>query len=64
VTVASPCTGICRLEPMTGRCLGCRRTAEEITAWPDSSDAEKHRILAALPARQRRYGAGGVANGR
>jgi predicted Fe-S protein YdhL (DUF1289 family) len=26
----SPCVGICRLHPETGRCIGCHRTAEEI----------------------------------
>ncbi len=31
--VASPCTGVCRMDAATGWCVGCRRTIDEIVAW-------------------------------
>jgi predicted Fe-S protein YdhL (DUF1289 family) len=58
--VASPCINVCRIDLRTGWCEGCRRTVEEITRWPVADDAERRRILAALPARQK----GGRRQGR
>ncbi len=42
---ASPCVAICRLDPVTRRCIGCGRTMDEIAAWPDLDDEERRRIL-------------------
>jgi len=47
----SPCINICRIQPDTGWCEGCKRTVEEIMAWPVASDAEKRSILKRLPDR-------------
>ena len=55
-TPASPCLGICLMDPKTRQCRGCLRTVEEIAAWYEASAAEKRAILAALEAR--RSGAG------
>jgi len=30
----TPCIHVCELDPGTGLCRGCHRTAEEICAWP------------------------------
>jgi len=49
---ASPCTGICRIDPATGWCEGCRRTLEEIADWPMLNGHEKREVLIRLPARQ------------
>ena len=49
--VASPCVGVCRLEPAQPYCLGCKRTIEEIAAWPKLTQAQKLEILRLLPAR-------------
>jgi len=52
-TVASPCIGLCRLDP-DGTCGGCLRTGGEIAAWSRLADAERRRIMeAVLPARER-----------
>ena len=48
---ASPCLGICLMDPMTRMCRGCRRTIAEIAGWYDASPAEKRAILARLAAR-------------
>lgn len=45
-TVASPCIGVCSMDDLSGLCLGCYRTIEEIQAWWDMDDASKQAILA------------------
>jgi predicted Fe-S protein YdhL (DUF1289 family) len=37
-TVASPCIGICKLDPLTKLCEGCFRTGEEISLWRDADN--------------------------
>jgi uncharacterized protein len=54
----SPCTAVCIIDPASGFCRGCTRTIGEIAGWLGFSDAEKQRILAALPERQRRARSG------
>lgn len=50
-TIASPCSGVCQLDP-TGLCLGCRRTGLEIAHWRQMSDTERGRYMREiLPAR-------------
>jgi uncharacterized protein len=49
--VPSPCINICRIEPATGVCEGCRRTLEEITDWRTLSDPAKREVWALLEQR-------------
>ena len=49
---ASPCLGICLMDPATRMCRGCLRTVEEIRAWYEASVAEKRAILARLELRR------------
>ena len=53
---ASPCLGICLMDPATRMCRGCLRTVEEIRAWYEASAAEKRAILARLELRRRNLG--------
>ena len=48
----SPCNKVCRLEQ--GICVGCFRTASEISMWSMISDATAQAVIAELPERQRR----------
>jgi predicted Fe-S protein YdhL (DUF1289 family) len=48
VNATSPCIGLCRLDPRSGLCLGCKRTVDEIAAWPGLSAAERATILGRL----------------
>lgn len=41
--VPSPCVRICRLQD--GICVGCKRTAEEITLWTRFTDSQKLAVL-------------------
>ena len=53
--VASPCTGICRLDPHTQVCVGCLRSLEEIAAWSRMDDSQRLAVLAVV-ARRREEG--------
>ena len=50
--VPSPCINVCRIDAANGRCLGCRRTLDEIAAWGRLDDAGKRAIWQQLPARE------------
>ncbi|GAP35836.1 DUF1289 domain-containing protein [Piscinibacter sakaiensis] len=50
--VPSPCIDVCRMDPATGWCLGCRRTIDEIAAWSRMDDAARRRVWALLPDRR------------
>ena len=43
--IESPCNGVCAIDAR-GACLGCRRTLDEIAAWPTAGDEAKRAILA------------------
>lgn len=51
MTVASPCVGTCKLDPVTGWCLGCARTGDEMADWRERTEAERTAIWEALPQR-------------
>lgn len=50
--VPSPCTGICRIDPATDRCMGCRRTLDEIADWPALPPKAQRRLLDKLRLRR------------
>ena len=50
--IATPCVKVCELDPVTGLCLGCRRTGDEIAAWTRLSDAERAAIMREAPQRR------------
>jgi predicted Fe-S protein YdhL (DUF1289 family) len=52
----SPCVSVCQMDPMTGYCVGCLRTIDEIRDWIISTPDERNRILAQLPGRKERSG--------
>lgn len=45
VDPASPCIGVCVLDPASAQCRGCGRTGAEIQAWPWASAQERRLIL-------------------
>jgi predicted Fe-S protein YdhL (DUF1289 family) len=48
----SPCISVCQMDPMTGYCVGCTRTIDEIRDWIISTPDERHAILAKIAARR------------
>ncbi len=51
--ISSPCTKLCILDPATGLCEGCGRSAGEIGRWAGMSETERRSIMAGLKARRR-----------
>ncbi|HEY9193111.1 MAG TPA: DUF1289 domain-containing protein [Methyloversatilis sp.] len=43
--IASPCTGVCRLNPVSALCEGCLRSGDEIACWGSTTDQHRARIL-------------------
>ena len=54
--IDSPCINICHMSPRLGVCTGCCRTLDEIARWSELGEAERARVMAALPGRRRRLG--------
>ena len=50
---SSPCVKICVLDPLSGLCIGCGRTGEEIAAWASLSETARLEIMAGLDIRLR-----------
>ena len=48
----TPCIRVCTMDPQRGACVGCCRTLDEIVHWSAMTDAERERIMAALPQRR------------
>ena len=55
-TVASPCTGICKLDTVTSWCLGCGRDGQEIADWRHQSEAWRGAVWEAIPTRLAQMG--------
>jgi hypothetical protein len=47
IPVASPCTGICRVNE-ANICIDCERTLEEIAAWSRMDEHERQAVLGRL----------------
>ena len=58
VSVPSPCVGFCRLDEVSGICIGCARSKVEIASWKDAPVATLERIWSELPERRVRLGIG------
>ena len=50
--LASPCTGVCRIDAASGLCAGCRRTLDEIAGWSSMGDAGRHAVWQRLVLRR------------
>jgi uncharacterized protein len=61
--VASPCVGLCRIDPASQWCEGCFRTLDEIAAWSALDDEAKRQVIRLLPLRQQRVFDGGQGGG-
>ena len=66
--ISTPCVKTCVVDPVSGFCVGCGRTVDEIAAWPAMSEDARLAAMAGLEgrlvamrsraARGRRAGAG------
>lgn len=62
--IPSPCVGVCAVNPVSGHCVGCLRSIEEIGAWPRASNEERLAILNELKERRRAVGRTSAADQR
>lgn len=60
-TVPSPCVDVCKMDAATGRCTGCLRTLDEISAWPRLDDAARRALWLRLHERRAQQDAATVA---
>ncbi len=60
-SITTPCVKVCIVDGASGLCLGCWRTLVEIGGWSGFTDAERARIMAALPERARGGGSASLA---
>jgi hypothetical protein len=51
MAIASPCTKVCTMDPVSDLCIGCGRSLAEIARWGTMTDEERQRIMATLPGR-------------
>jgi len=51
VNIASPCTGVCKMDDTSGWCLGCGRSRDEITDWRSNTDDWREAIWKQIPVR-------------
>jgi predicted Fe-S protein YdhL (DUF1289 family) len=54
--VASPCVSVCAIDAVSGLCVGCYRTLEEIAVWIDLSNAARRAIVGELANRRALHG--------
>jgi uncharacterized protein len=58
----TPCA-VCRIDPKTNPCLGCRRTRSEIARWRRMDSAERRPAMAELPQHAADAGVPTIATG-
>ena len=49
--LSSPCVKICVIDPLSGHCIGCGRSIEEVALWSDLDAAQRRAIMAMAPER-------------
>ncbi|MEO0391228.1 MAG: DUF1289 domain-containing protein [Pseudomonadota bacterium] len=54
--IASPCTGICKLDEATGWCTGCGRTGDEIADWRTTTPDTRAAAWDQIPTRLTQLG--------
>lgn len=68
MNIETPCQNLCVIDGVTGYCIGCGRTGEEIANWLNLNRAERLALMAALPQRLETMASrevrGGQARGR
>ena len=51
MTIESPCNLVCTIDPLSGYCLGCGRTGDEIAGWTALSPTARRDLMSLLPDR-------------
>ena len=60
IDVPSPCTNVCTIDAVTGLCVGCLRTLDEIARWGSLDVETKRAVWAELAIRRAGAAAGAI----
>ena len=50
--IESPCVRECRVDQITGYCVGCFRTLREISYWASYTTEQRLRVMSFIAARR------------
>ena len=50
--IETPCVKVCVVDPVSGLCIGCRRSLAEIAGWSTLTDEQRREIMTAVQSRQ------------
>ena len=50
--IESPCIRECRVDQVSGYCVGCFRTLREISYWETYTPVEQRRVMALIETRR------------
>ncbi|WP_376800869.1 DUF1289 domain-containing protein [Candidatus Raskinella chloraquaticus] len=64
MAIETPCQNLCVLDSLTGLCIGCGRSSDEIANWLTLSPAERGALMVQLPARMEEMTKRGVRGGK
>jgi uncharacterized protein len=53
MSMETPCIQTCVIDPVSGFCIGCGRTANEVGGWIGMSTGQRRDVMAGLPERLR-----------
>ncbi len=56
MTIASPCTGVCKLDEATGWCRGCGRSGDEMDGWRIKPEEWRQEVWERIPDRLSQLG--------
>ena len=56
MSIETPCTAVCMMDPRTSLCFGCGRTLPEIARWHRMESTERLALMAQLPVRMAEAG--------
>jgi len=51
LAIESPCISVCAMDDVSGFCMGCYRSLDEIQGWWDLSNTQKKAIVDAASQR-------------
>lgn len=51
MAIQSPCVDICKIDGISGFCIGCLRTRDEIREWKAAPDERRQQIIDGCAAR-------------
>ncbi len=60
--VKTPCSKVCIVDHISGLCIGCGRSLQEIGSWLAFSAEHRATIMSALPGRLKALRARGIDN--